>query len=56
VARVLAAVTLWLALSAFAGLGLAALGAGTLALPWVIGSSAFASVFFSPLLALATDG
>jgi hypothetical protein len=43
----------WLFLSVFAGVGLTALGAGTLALSWVIGSSAFMAFFFSPFLLLA---
>lgn len=53
--RIAIVVTGWLSLSLFAGMGLAALGAGTLALPWVIGSGAFMALFFSPLLALCGD-
>ena len=50
--RVVVVVISWLLLSLFAGIGLSALGAGSLALPWVLGSAGFMAMFFSPMLAL----
>jgi hypothetical protein len=46
----IAVVTGWLALALFAGASLSALGAGTLAWPWLAGSAGFMALFFSPLL------
>jgi hypothetical protein len=45
----------WLALSLLAGAGLSALGAGTLAWPWLAVSAGFMALFFSPLLLALTD-
>jgi hypothetical protein len=55
VIRVLSVVLAWLGLSAFSGILLAALGAGSLSLPWVLGSTAFMALFFSPVLAACCE-
>lgn len=42
----------WLALSFLTGVPMAAMGAGTLALPWLLGCTVFMALIFCPVLAL----
>jgi hypothetical protein len=55
VIRALTVILAWLGLSAFAGILLAALGAGSLSLPWILSSTVFMALFLSPVLAICCE-